>query len=78
MIYESRIIERLRQRLHEDRERKRDEMGNGSQMVADDAAATGMRCAKVMGHIQGLTDAINHIRAIEEELSGKRKPPKGE
>lgn len=73
MIYESRIIERLRQRLHEDRAARRAELGNGSQLVDTDAAATGMKCARMIGVIQGLTTALDHISAIEEELSGKKR-----
>lgn len=73
MIYESRFIQMLLKRLHEDRAAKRAELGNGAALVHDDAAATGMKCAHAIGHIQGLTAAISHIAAIEEEISGKKK-----
>lgn len=49
------------------------ELGNGTQIVQDDASATGMRCARHMGIILGLKTALSLIKQVEEDMSGKKK-----
>lgn len=73
MIYEGRFLSNLRQRIAEDLTARHTELGNGTQIVADDAAATGMRCARIMGAISSLKNVLTMIDQIEDEMSGKSK-----
>lgn len=76
VIYEQRFLTSLRQRIADELTAKHNELGNGTQIVRDDAAATGMNCARMIGAIAGLVTALNLVDRIEEEMSGK--PSKGE
>lgn len=73
MIFEPRLIAGVRKRLAEDLDRFRVELGSGSQLVGDDPTATGMRTARYVGRIEGLTRALVAIDEVEDELSGKAK-----
>ena len=53
------------------------DLGNGTLIVQDDAAATGMRCARQMGMIAGLKSALAFIEQVEHEMSAKTKTPQG-
>lgn len=48
-------------------------LGNGSQIIRDDAAASGMNCARVIGKIEGLALALTRIEETADDLSGKKK-----
>lgn len=75
MIYEGRFLSNLRQRIADELNARHTELGNGTQIVADDAAATGMRCARIMGAISSLKGVLELINQIEDEMSGKSKKP---
>lgn len=51
----------------------RRDLGSASQLIRDDAAATGMNCAKYMGRIEGLEEARTLIAAVDEETTGRAK-----
>jgi hypothetical protein len=40
-------------------------------MIRDDAAATGMNCAKYMGLIGGIEQARQLLQALDQELTGR-------
>lgn len=67
-----RALHKLRERLVEDLQAAHEHLGSGKQIVPDDAAATGMRCVKWMGLIEGLTAAMTHIKQINDEMNGKK------
>lgn len=69
--FDSRFVANLHALIAEDLQRLHTELGNGSQMIADDAAASGMRCARQIGVIAGLKAALGHIQQINDEMSGK-------
>ena len=71
--YSIRFAQLLRERLSEDLNDEHTKLGNGTQIVANDAAATGMKCAKAMGIIDGLKTALDRIKRVHEEMQGKDK-----
>lgn len=72
-MYADRILNALRKKVADVLTDKHNELGGGSKLVADDAAATGMACAKVMGEISGLKTTLFLIEETEREFSGKKK-----
>ena len=73
MTFEHRFLQILASKLSEDADRLHVELGSGALIVADNPAATGMRCARQMGVIAGLRAAIKHISDTEIEMSQKPK-----
>ena len=69
---EQRLMQEIKARIQEDLDRLHRELGNGSQLAAD-AATTGMRCAKHMGAISGLMEALKSIDRAYDDLTGKVK-----
>jgi len=69
--YEARFVETLRKRIIDDLTARHNELGGGSVIVPDDAAATGMRVARQVGVISGLKTALAHIEATQDEMSGR-------
>ena len=60
--------------LVEEQDRQRRNLASGSQIIAEDAAATGMRCARSIGLIAGLEWAVKAIADVEKDLTGKGEP----
>lgn len=52
------------------------DLGSGSQIIRDDAAATGMLCAGYIGEIKGLKRALDLIAKVNDEMNGKGKTEK--
>lgn len=48
-------------------------LASGSQIIRDDAAATGMNCARYIGLIEGLKTALDILKRIDAEMSGKKQ-----
>ncbi len=71
--YESRVISMLREKLHEDLNETHNVLGNGTQILREDAASTGMNCAKLIGQIAGLKLALQRLKDTEEDLTHKPK-----
>jgi hypothetical protein len=71
--YEIRFAQLLHARLTQDLQDAHTDLGSGSQIVRDDAAATGMACAKYMGLIDGFKTALVRIKQVNDELTGKTK-----
>lgn len=67
--YDSRFAQLLALRLTEDLTDAHNALGNGSQIIREDAAATGMACANCIGKIQGLKLALARIKTVEDELA---------
>lgn len=76
--YDMRFARNLAQKITDEIQTLHTELGNGSQIVADNPHATGMRCTRHVGMIAGLVAALNHIRTVEDEMSGKSRREKGE
>lgn len=72
--FENRFHSLLRQRIAEELTNKHKALGSGSIMVADDAAATGMKFSRVVGEIAGLETALGIAKMVDDEMSGKGKP----
>jgi len=47
-------------------------LGSGTQIIREDAAATGMNCVKYMGIIDGLKTALARIKQVNDEIEGKK------
>lgn len=69
--YDSRFAHLLALKLADDLTDAHNALGNGSQIIREDAAATGMACANCIGKIQGLKLALARIQDVEDELAGK-------
>ena len=74
--FDSRFAQKLHNVLREDADQAFRELGSGAQIIRDDAAATGMNCAKYMGHIAGLELALKRMREVHDEMMGKTKEKK--
>ena len=72
-LYDSRLLQSLDTKLRETILRKQQELGSGTQIVHDDAAATGMKAVKYMGAIEGLNLALQLMEQTHKEMSGKAK-----
>lgn len=71
--YDSRALNLLRVKVNEDLNLMHNDLGSGTQMLRDDAAATGMNCARYIGVIQGLKLALERIKETDDEMND-RKP----
>lgn len=69
--YDSRLAQLLAQKLAADLTDAHDALGSGAQIIREDAAATGMACARTVGKIAGLKLALARIREAEDEMAGK-------
>ena len=70
---ESRFANALKAHILRDMDEAKSRLSNGTQIVVGDAAATGMNCARFIGHIAGLQYALNAMEMVEDELFGKAK-----
>ncbi len=52
-------------------------LASGTQIIRDDAAATGMACAQSIGRIAGLKVARDLVAQVEDELMGRKDRKKG-
>ena len=66
-----RFARRLDAELVKAADQLRADLGSGSQMIRDDAAATGMNCVKYIGLIGGLEQARKLLAQLDEELTGR-------
>lgn len=48
------------------------ELGNGTQFIRDDAAATGMNCAHYIGRIAALRFALEILQEVEDQMFGAK------
>ena len=55
-----------------------EQLGSGTQLVRDDASASGMNCARYVGKIDGLKLALIRIQETSDDLSGSSKSKKKE
>lgn len=53
-----------------------EQLGAGTQLIRDDASASGMNCARYVGKIDGLKLALIRIQEISDDLSGADKSKK--
>ena len=70
---ELRFAQLLHQRVTDDLSKAHNDLGSGTQIIRDDAAASGMNCARLVGKIEGLRIALRQIDLVDAELHG-RKP----
>lgn len=71
-MFESRLIQNVRQRLADLLTQSHTELGNGSQVV-DTADGTGLRTARYVGRIEAYKNALKSIEEIEREMSEKKR-----
>ena len=69
--YDTRFIQNLHAKISEDLQKTYQDLGSGTQIIRDNAAATGMACARYVGRIAGLQSALEYIKEINEDMSGK-------
>ena len=55
-----------------------EQLGSGTQLVRDDASASGMNCARFIGKIDGLKLALIRIQETSDDLSSSSKSKKKE
>lgn len=68
---ELRFAAKLQERLTELLNTAHRDLGSGSQIVRDDAAATGMACARYIGKIEGIKDARKLLLELHKEMNGQ-------
>lgn len=71
--YESRFLEKLHADIVSALNDAHTKLGNGTQIVPNDATATGMNCARYVGEIKGLNDVLQLMRQIQSEMNSKIK-----
>ena len=71
--FDTRVLQTADTRIRECISQHETELGNGTQIVADDAAATGMKAARHMGIIRGLNLALQLMEGVHKEMTGKAK-----
>lgn len=76
--YESRALVLMREKLNEDLQALHTHLGDGKFLVYEDAAASGMNCAKIIGKIDGLRLAMVRLTETSEDLSDRPKDKKVE
>lgn len=74
---ELRFAAKLQERLTEILNKAHRDLGSGSQILRDDAAATGMACARYVGKIEGIKDAMGLLLELHDEMNGKIDDTKG-
>ena len=68
---DTRALQMLRQKLIDHLNEAHENLGSGSQIIRDDAAATGMNFARYAGMISGLQDAMKYTQDVDDEINGK-------
>lgn len=48
-------------------------LSSGSQVIREDAAATGMNCVRYIGLIEGLETALHLLKRVDAEMAGKKQ-----
>ena len=69
--WDSQYALRLRNNLADRLSKVHRDLGSGTQLIRDDAAASGMNCAKYVGIISGLEQALEAMKEVEKDMSGK-------
>ncbi len=70
-----RALRMLRERVVDALDGLHTDLGSGSQVIRDDAAATGMNCMRYIGSIQALKGMLKEIQSVDDEING-REPSK--
>ena len=71
--YDSRFAQNLKARISEHLQNTHRDLGSGTLLIREDAAASGMNCAEYIGKIKGLKIALNCMDEIDREMNGKVK-----
>jgi hypothetical protein len=70
--FESRALEYLRQEIVKDLTRLHTELGNGSQILWDDAATSAMKCVSHMGQIKYAEHVLTTLmKHVNDRMNGK-------
>ena len=75
---DTRALAEVHKALVEDLNAIHEQLGSGTQLVRDDASASGMNCARYVGKIDGLKLALIRIQETSDDLSGSSKSKKKE
>ena len=75
---DTRALAMMHKALVEDLNAIYEQLGSGTQLVRDDASASGMNCARYVGKIDGLKLALIRIQETSDDLSGSSKSKKKE
>lgn len=73
---ESRFAKELKGHIIRDMEEATKRLCSGVAIIPGDASATGMNCARYIGHIAGLQYALNAMEMVEDDMFGKIKDKK--
>lgn len=76
MTLEIRSLNMLDAILVGDLDKAHETLASGVLLNRDDAAASGMNCASVIGRIAGLKSARAYIQQVEDELMGRNERKK--
>lgn len=71
-----RLVQDIRNALAEELTRVHRDLGSGSQVIREDAAATGMNCVNYVGQIKGLQTALKIVDEVHRDLTGSSKKAK--
>lgn len=75
---DTRALAEVHKALVEDLNAIYEQLGSGTQLVRDDASASGMNCARFIGKIDGLKLALIRIQETSDDLSSSNKSKKKE
>ena len=74
---DTRALAEVHKALVEDLNAIYEQLGSGTQLVRDDASASGMNCARYVGKIDGLKLALIRIQETSDDLSSSGKKQAG-
>lgn len=75
--FEARFVSNLRTAIADQMTTLHNELGSGT-LIMKDEASTALKCVRHMGVIAGLRSALEMIKQVEEDMSGKTTKKKGE
>ena len=70
--FEARFVSNLRAAIADQLTTLHTELGSGT-LIMKDETSTALKCVRHMGVIAGLRSALEMIKQVEEEMSGKTK-----
>ena len=74
--YDTKFLNELHAAITFELTKLRTDLGSGTQVVANDASATGMAYARYVGRIFGLETALELILQINDDMNGKNRNKK--
>jgi len=68
---DTRSLNMVRKKVVEGLNDAYNELGSGTQVIRDDAGATGMNCARYIGFIAAMRGVLKYLQEVDDELHGR-------